>query len=359
MSVPGAPSPAPPPPLVPSRSELVRQRDAVRRRLERPSAGAAEDLARLVGLDRAICTHDGQRRSDGADALLRVHRELAGLRRLETPAQLVEASPRALVATGRFSRAMLSQVHDGVWDPKVMAARDGADPEETGFRDFIQEVRLPLERLRLETEMARRRMPALVDDPAHDDRVFADIVAMSRTTSYVAAPVVASQRVIGFFHADRYGTTAPCDATDRDLLRDFADRFSVLFERAVLAERLREQHGRLRRAFQDAITAIDELAAADVPMARARPGVVPHPVAVEGAAAGAVPLTGREREILDGLAQGLGNAQIAARLVVAEETVRSHLKRINRKLGTSSRSGAVAEYLRRPAGPRGPVARDR
>ena len=58
------------------------------------------------------------------------------------------------------------------------------------------------------------------------------------------------------------------------------------------------------------------------------------------------PLTAREWEVIDLLAEGQTTDQIAEHLVLAGETVRSHVKNILRKLGVSSRSEAVAEAQR-------------
>ncbi len=57
-------------------------------------------------------------------------------------------------------------------------------------------------------------------------------------------------------------------------------------------------------------------------------------------------LTQRESEILSYVVSGLSNRGIAAKLVIGEETVKTHLSSIYRKLGVSDRTGAVATALR-------------
>jgi DNA-binding NarL/FixJ family response regulator len=53
-------------------------------------------------------------------------------------------------------------------------------------------------------------------------------------------------------------------------------------------------------------------------------------------------LTEREREILDLVARGLTNAEIARRLVVSDKTVRNHVSNVFTKLQVAGRAEAVA-----------------
>jgi DNA-binding NarL/FixJ family response regulator len=71
--------------------------------------------------------------------------------------------------------------------------------------------------------------------------------------------------------------------------------------------------------------------------AAARARLDPGPVS-----AVAVPLTGREREVLDLIATGLGTKQIAARLSLSTHTVKTHVEAIFTKLGVRTRAEAVA-----------------
>ena len=57
-------------------------------------------------------------------------------------------------------------------------------------------------------------------------------------------------------------------------------------------------------------------------------------------------LTAREREILQLLADGMSNADVAARLFISQETVKSHVRHILVKLEADTRTQAVAIALR-------------
>ncbi len=58
------------------------------------------------------------------------------------------------------------------------------------------------------------------------------------------------------------------------------------------------------------------------------------------------PLTEREAEVLEWLAKGLANKQIAAELGISEHTVKFHISSIYTKLNATNRTQAVREGLR-------------
>jgi DNA-binding NarL/FixJ family response regulator len=59
------------------------------------------------------------------------------------------------------------------------------------------------------------------------------------------------------------------------------------------------------------------------------------------------PLTPREAQVLQLVADGLSNKTIAARLGLSDETVKFHLASIFGKLGASNRTSAVRQAIRR------------
>jgi DNA-binding CsgD family transcriptional regulator len=59
------------------------------------------------------------------------------------------------------------------------------------------------------------------------------------------------------------------------------------------------------------------------------------------------PLTSREQQVLELLAEGLPNKAIAARLGISDQTVKFHVASISAKLGATNRTEAVRLALRR------------
>lgn len=208
----------------------------------------------------------------------------------------------------------------------------------------------------LEAEMLRRRAPALMLDPMGDARAFHPIVDKIETRGYVAVPVMPEGKVIATIHADRHFTGRPVDVIDRDALATFATGVGSVIERSVLVERLAAQRDHVRAMLHDTDAFVSAFCEAEIDLSRPRTASAPAPTGglppvtrslmASGSSRAAALLSRRELEVLRLLATGATNAQIAAQLVLSEGTVKSHVKRILRKLHASNRAEAVSRFLR-------------
>lgn len=81
------------------------------------------------------------------------------------------------------------------------------------------------------------------------------------------------------------------------------------------------------------------LSLASAPSASRSGNVVPLPVRPM---AGGPSLSGREIEVLEGMSRGKSNAQIGRELHLSEDTVKTHARRMFRKMGAADRAQAVA-----------------
>jgi DNA-binding CsgD family transcriptional regulator len=309
------------------------------------AADQVESLFRAVSLRAEIRSRDLAER---LDVIARIQESMETLYDCETPEELIEAAPRELCSSCGFSRALISRVHGSMWVPEVIETLPGMDPEAEMFRQFIWETEIPLEHMLLETELVRRRMPALVTDPQNDPRMSREIIARGRTSGYVVAPILPAGRAIGFLHADRIGQDEPVSEEDRDNIWTFAEHFGYIYHRAVLLERLASQREQLGAVFTDAERLFDELRSSAIELGRSErrepEGSATSLFMPAGSRIDAL-LTRREREVLELITGGATNVRIAEQLVISEGTVKSHVKHILRKLRVNNRAEAVARYL--------------
>jgi DNA-binding NarL/FixJ family response regulator len=76
------------------------------------------------------------------------------------------------------------------------------------------------------------------------------------------------------------------------------------------------------------------------------PALLPARVGLVGRPTRSVALTERELQVLRGMADGRSNAEIGKELFVSEDTVKTHARRLFRKLGARDRAHAVAAGFR-------------
>jgi DNA-binding CsgD family transcriptional regulator len=303
-------------------------------------------LRELRTLGSEVAEHDfglyARRLGDASAAVRR-------LGAMATSAQLVDQACAQLVHRCGFGRAVLSRVDSQAWRP-WMAYFTGAAADSSWFAEWVDRP-IPLDDLVLETQVFTEHLPAAVPDTC-DPRVYRPIIVdAGRSMSYVVAPVVLADEVVGFFHADHAPGQRRSGPVDRNVLWTFAQGFSLAYERLVLAERLRAQRERLHAALGSAealmATRCPALDLAWVPGEDGRLRTEEEHIDEHAVASGRPDeeLTDREGEVLRLLAVGATNAQIADQLVVSESTVKTHVRHILRKLRAVNRAQAISRYL--------------
>ncbi|MTD12463.1 GAF domain-containing protein [Nakamurella sp. YIM 132087] len=281
--------------------------------------------------------------------LARLERGLEKLRRVQDPEELLAQVCQAVAECCGFDRVMLSRVDGSVWRPfRSFGVTERAADER--FREWIAGIpEMRFDHRTVESEIVRRRGPAIVDDS--DPRISTALVELSGTSSYVVAPLIPEDKVVGFLHADRENDAVV--PLDRDVLAAFARSFDHIFERAVLLQRLAEQRDRVRAAMQSVDAALEELAHGEIELSTRAPGpmlVSSRLVPLQGGSGFGTILTKREVEVLSLMATGASNDRIGEALVIAGGTVKSHVKQILRKLRVENRAEAIALYLRETIG---------
>lgn len=325
------------------------QLDNLRRRLEQrllltlgptDESVSAELLISILRLHSELLDDALWRRAKDLTAVRNALGHLQGL----SPREIVYAAPAVLSREFGFARTMISTVRGSVWLPRHLhIAEERIDLYSRPFHEFVAGAHIQLVDAPLETELIRKRCGALVRCPKEDKRTFKQIVDVSGSFGYIAAPIIVQGRAIGMLHADRPEPDAVVTMEHLDQLEAFAECLATTFESAVLHEKAEQQ----RVAVGNLCADVDELLGRSARSLWSMPGSTSgqRPDAHHHSNQPEVPsLTAREREIMSYVATGATNSQIARCLVISEGTVKSHLKHIARKLNTSSRAAAVAVF---------------
>jgi DNA-binding CsgD family transcriptional regulator/GAF domain-containing protein len=306
----------------------------------------AQEFCRLILVLQQLAIdfylHDtavrGQRLADCASGLSR-------LRGLPGSDVLLDTACEELVLRCGFHRAVLSRVKGRSWKPLTIHDRS-QDSGRSWFSEWINQS-VPLQGAAPETELLTKRRPALVYDTANAPVYRPLIVAAGHSRSYVVAPLIHGEDVMGFLHVDHHPLPRRVDEADREVLWAFADGFGHVYERTVLIERLRAQRDSARDLFFAALDRMDELCESAVGSAGHGELEAPRAEGSGPAVESRTPsdLTEREAEVFELLVTGATNQAIADELVITEGTVKSHVKHILRKAGAVNRAQAVAWSL--------------
>jgi DNA-binding NarL/FixJ family response regulator len=281
------------------------------------------------------------------EAAQRVTRVLRGCRSVDSVDELAGVIPRQTAGLG-YDRVLLSWVEHGRWIPCCACTQS----EPAQATALVAAAKPPYRRTGdlLEDQVVRMRSTILVRDVVGNPRVHAELLAVTGSHSYVAAPLVVGERVIGLIHVDRNVETGTMDDFDQDLLALLAEGFGAALERVQAraeAEAIRGTVAEHAAAIQELIGQLGASPAVPSGCPPHRPPSGAFPVAPTPLDAWSEELTRREAQVLRLVAEGLTNAQIGERLFVAEGTVKTHVKNLMRKLGAATRAEAGAAYLRR------------
>jgi len=301
-----------------------------------------ELLERIRALEHEISGALLRRRDDSLD---RLRSAMDLIREPASMESLLEPAVMGVTELG-FDRAILSRVEDSQW----LAHRvyDGGDADwadeilDAGAEPF------PLDHHLVDTEMVRRKVSIVVHDVQNRPGVHKPIAGVSRSRSYVAAPLVVGEQVIGFLHADMYYQTREPNELDRRLLKIYADSLSQAISRIWVVEQLATVGTQLRAVTEGATTPSRPDLGGFPSGAGSRDHLTHKPPSAFGPLPSSLAdtdLTRRELEVLRYLADGDTNAVIARRLVVSVGTVKSHVKNILRKLGAQNRVEAAAYWF--------------
>ncbi|TWG97755.1 LuxR family GAF modulated transcriptional regulator [Nocardioides sp. J9] len=310
-----------------------------------PVSGSTVDdlMARTIRSERLVRTAQVRHRES---ALAQVRETLIELRDIDSVDGLMSAGAEALCRLG-FDRALVSRVEQNTWLTEAVHLVDD-DPEwAAAILAAGRAHPVPLVHGLPEDEARRRAVPVLVTRVQEREAVRQAVAEASQSRSYVAAPVMPGRRLLGFVHGDRFFRRGDVSEHDAELIGVFSQGFAFALERAILADELAQVRAAVRQVglglqgFADGDASPSLLS---VPTAPARWSSGTGPLTGAAPRADGVELTRRELEVLELMAQGDTNQRIARRLTISEGTVKSHVKRILRKLGAANRAEAVARW---------------
>jgi DNA-binding CsgD family transcriptional regulator len=296
-------------------------------------------LVELFQLERELVERRLLRRMD---ALERVQEAVRGLGEIGSAAGILDRSADGLGEASDFDRVVVSNVREGSLFAVSMWIRDDREravAELASLRESPMKLDYPL----VEAELAGRQGVEVVAASGRSDTRWASLLGWS---SYAVGTVSLGGKTAGFIHADCHVSSRALDDTDSETLENYAEGLAQVFERAVLRGRLRAHRLELRGAVDWMNARLSRLSdSSGIPM-----NGDGSPLAVDEVTELDELLTPRELEVLRLMARGNTNVAIAKTLVVAEGTVKYHVKNVLRKLRAANRADAVARYERMTAG---------
>jgi DNA-binding CsgD family transcriptional regulator len=279
-----------------------------------------------------------------------VREALHRLRGAETMSQIIDRAAVEICRSCGVDRCVLMSMREGrLLAESVYFAQDPEGQEQ--WTAYALAHPPAIDPRDPEIELLRRHSAILVSDNSAS-RGVGDISRAAQSTGYVGAPVMVRGNVIGTLFADRTFSAETVDTVARDVVGLFTEGLNYALERTLLLDRMRDQIGKVREMMAAADMTLDDMYASGMSIRH-------DPVTGDVDIVGRGPvmpandayrlmglLTRREIEVVELMARGASNGDIASELVIAEGTVKSHVKHILRKLHAANRAQAVSCYMR-------------
>lgn len=276
----------------------------------------------------------------------RVRQTVDSLAHLGPASEIVDRCAEMAAAAADLDRVVLSRIDNGTL---VVERVHTSDDHHNGIGEQLRDSPVRLSYPLLECELLRRRQARLVADIDHSQPARYAFLDALGWRSYIAAPILVDAAAVGFLHGDRAPTRRSLAPLDAETLEHFAAGFALVFERAVLRRRLRDQRREIGRISSWAEARAGELSEGAIELSGDRAeqhehrAEAPELLADDGLA---THLTTREIDVLRLMAEGKTNGEIGRVLFISEGTVKFHVKNILRKMQASNRADASARYLR-------------
>jgi DNA-binding NarL/FixJ family response regulator len=291
---------------------------------------AAREL--VASLRRRRETGTGHRA--GASTLIDLAKASRRLRQVGRTSTMLTVGCEEAAAVSGLERTVISGVTERPQRLTVSAAH-GVDDLETGHSRDDQVYHLGRAEL---AAMASAtpivvRMPPTPAEPT---------VGWRLGHPHVVMPIVHAEKVIGLLHA-AHGDGRTIDEAAVAGLSAFASMLSALWYCAAIESSWRDHLVALQRSVTENLDRLtvgldDDLGALDTgdEPVQDRDPRERRDDQLEGRS-----LTPRERVVYKHLLEGAGNREIAEELVLTVDTVKSHVKRILRKLGATNRAELI------------------
>jgi LuxR family transcriptional regulator, regulator of acetate metabolism len=312
---------------------------------DRAASGDTRELARLCEVAIELQDIRSDHRQAVNDERLRMltagHEVSARLSPSVGVRTLLERAATTMCDLPGLERFMVFRREGGVLRAVATVFADH-DEWARDCQEFSASTRYDLAPKNPEALIVRRRSPAIITDALNDPDAFQPIVQKMQAANYVGAPVIAYGEVVATIHGDAYFTGRPVDEVDRDVIASFAESLGPIVERAILIEQLQFQQRVAEQLAQSASGILGGMGG-QVPLLESDEQAATAPWQSRSEVVS--DLTRREYEVLQLMTKGATNREIATTIFLAEETVKSHVKRILQKFGVANRGQAVATYL--------------